>query len=88
MTQLTEEQKKTLVRAFANLKVAGEFLKKVEKDLSTFDTKDVPPLNYDVTGMVLKDINEIDFGVGFIKSFMRVSVLQQIVPKKKDEAKT
>ena len=79
MVQLTEEQKKMLVRAFTNLKIASEYLKKMREGLSIFDTKEIPSLNYDTTGMVLKDIEEIDFSVGFIKSFMQVSVIQQVV---------
>ena len=78
---MNEEQKKSVAGAYGNLKGATVLLQKAVKELAKFG-KAVPALNSDVTKMLLDEIKEIDFNIGFVKSFMRVSVLQQLVPEK------
>jgi len=77
---MNEEEIKRLKDAFARMNVADSLLQKVSGLLATFGT-DVPSLNPEALKMIIELTNSIDKSIAFIKSFIRVSTLKQIVPK-------
>ena len=78
---MNEKETKQLSVAFARMDGADLHLQKTVSLLAKFGT-DVPPLNAKALKMMCETVNSLDKSIDFIKSFIRVSTLQQIVPKK------
>lgn len=77
---MNEEEKKRLTDAFKLMNVADVALEKAAEHLVKYAT-DVPSLNAEALKMMAETVNSLDQSIDFIKSFIRLSTLQQIVPK-------
>ena len=80
---MNEKEKKRLTDTYTNMKVADEALLKAVELLAKFET-DVPSLNVNALKMMAKTTNTISKSVAFIRSFIRVSTLQQVVKVKNE----
>ena len=77
---MNQEEKQRVTKAFARMDVAELALEKAVEQLTKFGT-DVPSLNVQALKMMAEKTNTISKSIDFIRSFIRVSTLQQIVPK-------
>jgi len=73
----TEQQR--LTNAFTQMDSADLALKEAVDRLAEFGTN-VPPVNAEALKMMAEKTNTISKSVEFIRSFVRVSLLQQVVP--------
>jgi hypothetical protein len=74
-------ERKRLTEAFEKMSMASVDLQKAAEQLAEFGSN-VPSLNADALKMMLDTIKSLDTSLGFIKSFVRVSTLQQIVKER------
>lgn len=72
------EEEKRLKRAFSQIVLAEARLEEASRELAKFG-ENVVSMNAEATKIMLENIKSIDTSMGFIKSFMRVSILQQVV---------
>ena len=80
---MNEEETKRLKDAFTRMNSADVSLQKATGLLAEFGT-DVPSLNAEALKMMAEQTNSISKSIDFIRSFIRVSTLQQIVPKERE----
>lgn len=78
---MNEVEQKRLKDAFADVSFAAKALKAATNLLAEFG-ENVPMLNSEAIEMFGKEINDLAFSVGFLQSFLRLSVLKQIVKPK------
>lgn len=81
------EENKKITRAFALMYMADGMLERAMKLLAEFEM-DVPDLNAKVLEMMGDSTNSIEKSNQFIRSFIRMSLLQQIVKVKPQETTT
>lgn len=77
---MSEEEEKRLKKAFSEVVLAEIHLQKATRELAKFG-ENVVSMNAEATKITLEMIKSIDMSMGFIKSFVRVGVLQQVVKK-------
>ena len=75
---MNKEQKKKVTRAFALMQVADENLERATTLLAEFNM-DVPDINAEALKLMADATNSIEKSNRFIRSFVRMSVLQQVV---------
>lgn len=80
MNNMNEEEAKRVKDAFTRITIANSVLQEAAELLAKFGN-DVPSLNLDVLKMMAGTVNSLDQSIGFVKSFIRVSTLQQLVLK-------
>jgi hypothetical protein len=78
--KMTKEELDSLGMAYGHVQSAKLRLQEAVKQLAEFG-EDVPKLNSKALDLFLNEVKELDFSMGFIKSFISVSVLTQIVPR-------
>jgi hypothetical protein len=81
MPKLANQERERLTEAFEKMNMASVTLQKVAEQLAEFGSN-VPSLNADALKMMFGAIKSLDTSLSFIKSFVRVSTLQQIVKEK------
>lgn len=77
----SKEETERLKQALKYMTMADVLLRKGTNILSEFKM-DVPSLNVGVIKIMADTVNSLDASTAFVKSFVRLSVLQQIVPKR------
>ena len=81
---LTDKQAEEIKKALENLVIAEVHLKLAAKSLADEFGNNIPSLSAKVTKMFCESINIIDFNIQFVKSFVRVSTLQQLAKPKQE----
>lgn len=89
---MTENQEKKavhlpLTRALEKIVIAETYLKAAAKLLADEFGNNVPLLSAKAIEIFCECINRLDFNIQFLKSFIRVSVLTQIVKPTADDSK-
>lgn len=76
---MDKKEEQRLINAFTEIATASSILEKAVKKLAKFRIN-VPSLHPGAIEMMAEETNSISKSVAFIRSFVRVSTLQQIVP--------
>ena len=79
---MNEDEKQRLTQAFAHVQIASENLDAAVKLLVKFGEKNVPDIGSYAFEMFAERIKSISFSTGFLQSFLRISLLQQVVKPK------
>ena len=83
MNQLDEKGKKAVVDSFSFLSAAEALLKRAVESIAIYETDKIPAVNPSAIKMFGETINNIDFYMKGIKSFLSVSALTQLVEASK-----
>lgn len=81
---MSEKENKKITKAFALMQVAIETLQKATTLLAEFEM-DVPELNHKALKLMGDATNSIEKSNQFIRSFIRLSLLKQVVKIKPQE---
>lgn len=80
---MNKEEEHRVTEAFKLMDFADLGLEKAVEQLAKFGTN-VPSLNVEALKLMAERTNTMSKSIDFIRSFIRVSMLQQIVPKETD----
>ena len=84
---MNEQEQKKITKAFTLMQVADQRLEEASKLLAEFEME-VPNINHKALSLMGDATNSIEQSNQFIRSFIRLSVLQQVVKDKPKEPRT
>lgn len=83
---MNDEEQKKITKAFSLMQVADKSLEEAAKILAEFDM-DVPNLNHEAVKLMGDTTNAVEQSNNFVRSFIRLSVLRQVVKPKETTSK-